>query len=156
MKSEKGITLTSLVIYIIVLSIFIATLALINTFFFENIIEIKEQEKYAPEFNKFAMFFIKDVKNNERAIVTESTVTFEDGNIYEYNSQEKQIYRNKTVIAKQVQDLSFNYEQTIIDNTTKNIIVVDISLGEKKVLNEGEAETGKFFTTQMRFVLKYW
>lgn len=143
MKSEKGVTLTSLVVYIAVLTIVLGTLTLISTFFFNNVNEIKNQEKHAPEFNKFAMFFIQDVKNNRTATVNGETITFQDGNIYTYNRQERQIYRNDTVIAREVKNISYTQSNYTVENTTKNIIQVDISIGEN-------------FNKQMEFVLRYW
>ena len=82
MKSEKGITLTSLVIYIMVATIVIATMAIVSSFFFSNINLVRDQDKYAVEFNKFNMFFVNDVKNNKTAQVQTHKITFEDGTIY--------------------------------------------------------------------------
>ena len=62
MKSEKGITLTSLVIYIIVATIVISIMALVSSFFFSNMSIVTVQDQYAVEFNKFNMFFINDIK----------------------------------------------------------------------------------------------
>ena len=53
MKSESGITLTSLVIYIIVATIVIGTMGMVSSFFFSNVNLIKDQDQYAIEFNKF-------------------------------------------------------------------------------------------------------
>ena len=57
MKSQKGVTLVALVIYIIVFTIVISILSVISSFFFSNVNFVKEQANYAPEFNKFNMFF---------------------------------------------------------------------------------------------------
>ena len=103
MKSEKGITLTSLVIYIMVATIVIATMAIVSSFFFSNINLVRDQDKYAVEFNKFNMFFVNDVKNNKTAQIEEHKITFEDGTIYEYNTSEQAVYRNDTKITSLVQ-----------------------------------------------------
>ena len=58
MKSERGITLTSLIIYVVITTIAVTAIAAFSSFFVSNMNEVKEQEKYAPEFNKFSMFFI--------------------------------------------------------------------------------------------------
>ena len=52
MKSQKGVTLVALVIYIIVFTIVISILSVISSFFFSNVNFVKEQANYAPEFNK--------------------------------------------------------------------------------------------------------
>lgn len=144
MKSEKGITLTSLVIYIVVATLIISTMAVLSTFFFNNINLVKDQDKYAPEFNKFVMFFVEDVKSNKKATVTNNQVIFADGDTYTYNSNEQKIYRNDTVIAKNVELASFTLAQETSDknNTTKNIITVRFVI--------------KDFDETMDFVLRYW
>lgn len=147
MKSERGITLTSLVIYVIVLTILVSGLSLLSGFFFSNMSLIKDQDQYAPEFNKFAMFFIGDVKNNKSATVTDTQVVFEDGTKYEYKESEKAIYRNDKKIAKKIQSIKFTSptEGYKVGNTTKQTITVDMSIGGKKTFNDS-----------IEFTLKYW
>lgn len=62
MKSQKGVTLVALVIYIIVFTIVISILSVISSFFFSNVNFVKEQANYAPEFNKFNMFLYRMLK----------------------------------------------------------------------------------------------
>lgn len=146
MKSENGITLTALIIYVVVAMITITAIAGFTSFFVSNMNEVKQQEKYAPEFNKFSMFFIEDVKNNKTARVTEQTVEFDDKTIYEYRASEKTIYRNGTKITERVDSLSFTSSTTEpISNTTKQIINVKMSIGGKVNLKNG-----------IDYTLKYW
>ncbi len=149
MKSEKGVTLTALVIYILVATLLIGGIAMLSSFFFSNMNLIKNQDQYAPEFNKFNMFFIGDVKNNKTATVTETKVTFEDGTVYQYNSSEKAIYRNSTKIAEKVQSVNFTLNEiaptSSEHNTTKYTILVDISIGDK--IN---------FHKTIEYTLRYW
>ena len=145
MKSEKGITLTSLVIYIIVATILIGTMAALSSFFFSNMTLIQDQDKYAPEFNKFNMFFIEDVKSNKSAIVEKQKITFEDGTIYQLNIQEQAIYRNDTKIAEEVQLIEFTDNKTQVKHTTKQIVTVNMSIGKDKN-----------FQKTIEYVLKYW
>lgn len=145
MKSEKGVTLTSLVIYIIVATISISSIALLSSFFFSNMNLIKDQEQYAPEFNKFSMFFIEDVKKNKSAVVTETKVTFEDGTIYEYKPEEQSVYRNDTKITEKIEKFSFTSSEVVVSNTTKQIINVKITIGGKENSPNG-----------IEYVLKYW
>ena len=144
MNSQKGITLTALVIYVGVSTIVISIMAVISSFFFENVDGIKKQENYASEFNKFNMFFINDVKQNKTAVVEENKITFEDGTVYQYRQSQKTILRNNTKIASNVTSLTFNFQEyEATENTTKNIITVNISIGEN-------------FSESIEYVLKYW
>ena len=146
MKSQKGVTLIALVIYVIVLTIVVSILAMISSFFFSNVNFVKKQANYAPEFNKFNMFFIQDVKNNKNVTVSGNNIKFEDGTEYTFNLDQKAIYRNGKAIAKNVQAAVFTTTTETIRNTTKNIVNVSIAIGN----------TGALFTKEIDYVLKYW
>ena len=147
MKSQKGITLTALVIYIMVATIVIATMAIVSSFFFSNINLVRDQDKYAIEFNKFNMFFVNDVKNNKTAQVQTHQITFEDGTIYEYNVEDKCVYRNDIKVAELVQELTFTSDTYQVENTTtvKNLVRVYMSIGKREN-----------FQKEIEYVLKYW
>ena len=144
MKSENGITLTSLVIYIVVATIVIGTMAIVSSFFFSNMNLIKDQDQYAVEFNKFNMFFINDVKNNKTAQIQANQIIFEDGTTYQYSAENKSIYRNNVEVAKQVESLNFTTENYQVENTTKILINVEMSIGERENFNK-----------TVQYVLKY-
>ncbi len=145
MKSEKGITLTSLIIYLGVTLIVVTTITTFTSFFVSNMDEVRAQEDYAPEFNKFSMFFIADIKNNRTAEVTPTQVEFEDGTIYQYNATEKVVYRNNTKITEKVDSFSFTSTQETISTTTKQIINVKMSVKGKVNLKNG-----------INYTLRYW
>ncbi len=147
MKSEKGITLTSLVVYVMVATIVISIMAVISSFFFSNMSSVNGQEQYALEFNKFNMFFINDVKNNKKAQIDTGRIIFEDGTIYEYRASEKAVYRNNTKIAKEIEVLRFIESTYQVPNTqtTKNLVNVQMTMGKN---NE--------FTKTIEYVFKYW
>ena len=144
MSSQKGITLTSLVIYIGISTIVISIMAVISSFFFKNVDGIKKEENYPAEFNKFNMFFINDVKQNKTVVIDGNKITFEDGTVYKYSTTQKTIVRNNTKIASNVTNLTFSLEgYKATENTTKNIVTVNISIGEN-------------FSESIEYVLKYW
>ena len=145
MKSENGITLTSLVIYIVVATIVIGTMAIVSSFFFSNMNLIKDQDQYAVEFKKYNMFFVNDVKNNKTAQVQANQIVFEDGTTYQYSAENKSIYRNNVEVAKQVESLNFTTENYQVENTTKILINVEMSIGERENFNK-----------TVQYVLKYW
>lgn len=145
MKSERGITLTSLIIYVVITTIAVTAIASFSSFFISNMNEVKEQEKYAPEFNKFSMFFIGDVKNNKTAEVTTNQVTFEDGTVYQYRQSEKAVYRNSTKITEKVDSFSFSLTEEEVSSTNKQIINVKMSIGGKVNLKSG-----------IDYTLRYW
>ena len=145
MKSEKGITLTALILYVVVAMITVTAIAGFSSLFVSNMNEVKGQEKYAPEFNKFSMFFIGDVKNNNTAVVTTECVEFDDGTIYEYKASEKAVYRDGTKITEKVDTFSFTSTQETVSTTTKQIINVKMSVKGKVNLKSG-----------IDYTLRYW
>ena len=145
MKSEKGITLTALVIYIVVFVIILTMMTTISSHFFGNVSKIKDSHKYISEYNKFSMFFVLDVKRNTdiTSISTES-LEFSDGTIYTYKNES--IYRNDQKIAKYVKEFSFLQKEYTENNFTKKIVNVNATLGN---------DTEKIIRN-IDFVLKYW
>ena len=144
MKSDKGVTLIALVIYIAVFTIVVSTMTLLSSYFYNNMHLIKDDASYVVEYNKFNMFFIQDVKHNSTATIENNVIRFEDGTIYEYKSNS--IYRNDKEIATNVKSATFNLESYEVESTTKNLIVVNLNIGE------GEKEYQK----EIEYVLKYW
>ena len=60
-KSEKGSTMMSLVVYMVIFTMIIGALTTISTFFYTNIGEVVDAPQYVYEFNKFVMFFGLDI-----------------------------------------------------------------------------------------------
>lgn len=147
MKSEKGITLITLVVTICTMCIVIIMLSIISNLFFSNTKYLTENSKNMSEYNKFAMFFVDDCKNNESVYeVTDNQIAFEDGTIYTYRgSSDKSIYRNKVKIATGIGYCKFSKTEKKINNTTKQILNVHMII-------EGQ----KYFEANNDFVLKYW
>ena len=145
MRTEKGITLTSLIIYIVLLILVVGILSIVSQHFYSNTSYITDMGKYVSEFNKFNMYFVEDVKNNSNIYSIEpSKVVFEDGTIYTY--YERSIYRNKVEICKNIYNCEFTQKEEIDSN---NFI--------KKIINVKMAiEGSKLFETQNDYVLKYW
>ena len=147
MKQEKGITLASLIIYMILLMFAISMLAIISDMFFSNTNYITESGKYISEFNKFNMYFIEDVKNNNNTYeVTNNQIIFEDGTVYTYyEAPDSSIYRNKVKICTNITYCKFTKTEEKQNNTIKNLIQVHMAI-----------KSSKLFEVKNEYVLKYW
>lgn len=147
MKIEKGITLLSLIIYIIMICLVIPMLVLIGNFFLKNISVAQNNSKDIVEFNKFNMYFIEDVKKNANIYeIKDEEITFEDGTIYTYKpSPDKSIYRNRTKICTNVEYCTFSKNTKKVNEIIKQIVSVHMVIKGK----------GLFETTN-EYVLKYW
>ena len=154
MKSEKGITLAILVIYVIFFSIIIGLLAALSTYIYSNLEYINDDSVDVSEFNKFNMYFIEDVKTNKQAEIKQLMsndgknvlqIAFEDGDTYRYIKEEKTIYKNMQKIAKNIQDL----DAMQIEDATSNKKYIEIRI---KIGAKGETN----YEQKINYVLKYW
>lgn len=145
MKSEKGVTLTALTVYITVFILIILIMSFVSNYFFENVGQIKDSPKYVFEFNKFSMFFVADVKRNTTLISCSDTeLEFADGTKYIY--KDNAVYRNDVKIAQYFKNFSFKQSEYTQNSFTKTTVIVKAELGN---------ETNKM-ERQIEFVLKYW
>ncbi len=144
MRSESGVTLTALIIYMIIATVIITGMAMLSSYFYNNMSLIKTDSTYVVEYNKFNMFFIQDVKTNQKADVVTDTITFGDGTEYQY--KEGKIYRNNEEIATNIKSAMFSLDTYVVKNTTKSVITVSLDIGEKD----------KSYKKTIEYVLKYW
>lgn len=129
MKNNKGITLTSLIIYIIGMLIVIATIATLTSFFYKNV-DINELNKESTEqFTKFSSVFSKEINQKNNKIIECKTsneviggkeykisyIIFLSGNQYTYKQEKNTIYKNNIKICTGVEDCDFSY--TFINST---------------------------------------
>lgn len=151
MKKESGITLVTLIVYLMIVSAILAALTNLSSHVYKNIGKLGSENLSAEEFNKFNVNFIKSVKSNKKATVTNNnqnvTIVFDDGTTYNYINGENSIYKNKIKIAKNI-----NYFTADVQNiNNKNVIQVQIGTGEKDTA-VGNNDFGK----TINYVLKYW
>lgn len=145
LKNDKGVTLAALTVYIIIFTLILGVVTTISTSFFSTIGGVVDTPQYLSEFNKFSMFFVTDVKNYNQANVTNNTIEFENGPTYKF--QDNNIYRNETLIAKNVLNCTFSTNDFNVNNTMKQIINVNMKIGkndEKSVIKNVD------------FTLRYW
>lgn len=145
LKNEKGVTLTSLVVYVIIFAMIVGVMTTISAYFYSNIRGVIDTPRYISEINKFIMFFGADVKNYSEAIVTDTAIRFVGGPIYQY--QNNMIYRDGVVISKYVINCKFTLSEYTVNSVTKNIINVNTQIGRN---NEDSS------TKSIDFTLKYW
>lgn len=79
MKSNKGITLISLIIYIIVLLMVMGLISTFTRYFYHNVNEITLSDNTESEYSKFTSFFTSDLPYIEIANVEKH-----NGNTYLY------------------------------------------------------------------------
>lgn len=132
LKSEKGITLISLILYVISMLITVTIITVITGYFTKNIDVEAESYTYYSESIKFESFFSEEVNLEDNKIIdvyngtgTEQTyIVFSSGNQYTYVPNNKAIYQNNVKIASGVQSCSF----TEILKNGKNGVKVEFTI----------------------------
>lgn len=131
MKNNKGITLTSLLIYVIGMTIVVATIATLTSFFYNNI-DIGIINTDTTQYTKFSSIFSREVNRENNSVVDcepltdgVSYIIFSSGNQYTFNEENKSIYRNNVKICENVDICEFSY--AYVDSRYK--ITVDFKTG---------------------------
>lgn len=126
MKTCKGITMISILIYIIAMLIVMGIIATVTSFFYTNIINVEDSSNNLSEITKFNMFFLQEVKDTNNDIIkyTSTSIAFLTGNTFTF--QDNSIYLNSNKICENVKQFSLNVEE--INN--KKAITVLITIGE--------------------------
>lgn len=152
MKSQNGITLTSLATYVVLIFVVLAILATVTANFQSTIKEANQESTYIAEVNKFNSYFLQEVKKqgNEIKEISENNIVFSSNNKYEFDSNNKIINLieldnvgniNKTIkIAENIENCTFNKK---LENG-KTIISVNIEAKKtEQITNEYVLNTDK-------------
>lgn len=116
MKNDKGITIISLVIYVVLLTFAIAGISAITSSFYGNVSELDADSKGAVAFSKVNMYMLKDVKSEGVELVADGTNSkFSlsiNGETIRYRVQNNSLYRNNVKICDGVQEARLEGEKT--------------------------------------------
>ena len=128
MKNEKGITLSSLVIYIIVMILVIGVMTRVSLMFYNNTENLNENTKDIIEFNNFNNYFVKEIKsvdNKVDTIAEDGTyILFNTGN--SFSIKDNSIFYNDLEIAQNVKNITFKYYTNSEGIEEKDVITVSV------------------------------
>ena len=129
-KSDKGITLTSLVIYVIVLMIVIGLMSNFLGYIYKNTNKITIKENYEEQYTRFLAYLIKDTNSDQLNFIKIKTdsenkyliLRFKDGSQHQYVYSDKNIYYlnvsettpKKILLCNNVTDLTMVYSTNIL------------------------------------------
>ena len=131
MKSQKGITLISLTVYIIALLVVIATLATLSGVFFSSYRNSSNKVPTLTEYTKFTSYISEEInkKDIQVAVCKEEDVTnegkrsylvFSNNAQYIFIEKNASIYKNKVKICRNVEKCKFSL------NDSRDRLTVDM------------------------------
>ena len=138
MKYEKGITTSSVIIYVIAITIVIATFSVISSNFYNSLRTINNKNAYSKKYTEFTSNFAKDVQEENNKVIDAGEkeseqgeniqyIRFTNGNIYKYSPLTQTIFKNNTEICNNIQICNFYYEEY---NSKKGKITVEFKSGD--------------------------
>ena len=133
MKQEKGITTTSVIIYVIAVLIVISTLSTLSIYFNKQIKEGMKKQENNSTYATFASYFVQDIQEKGNEVVRADTeqeinyIEFSNGNIYKYSQNDKTLYKNDVKICDNIDSCSFSYT---LDIDNRKLIEIQFVSGE--------------------------
>lgn len=131
MKSQKGITLISLTIYVIVMAIVIGVIAIVTGVFFKSLQQSNFYTDPIAEYTAFNSYFSEEVNHSGLKILNceDNYVAFDNGIVYTFSEENQGIYRNQVKICKDIEECNFSEE---IKNG-KQVVEVRIKAGSQDI-----------------------
>lgn len=132
LTSNKGITLTSLVIYITVMFVVLATIMRVMTYFRKNMTEAADVS-FETQIEKLNLYFLEETKKvGNDATVSENgyEIIFTSGNKYTYDLDDKILYLNDSIKICENIDTCLFIQDTETAKNKKTILKVEVTMGE--------------------------
>lgn len=113
MKNDKGVTMISLITYIIGFTIIIALIANLTTYFYKNV-NVSDINNDTTQYTKFSSLFTEEINNKNNSVIDCKPITngvsyiiFSSGNQYTFDESSKSIYKNNVKICNNVDICDF-------------------------------------------------
>ena len=129
MRSEKGITMMSLIIYITSFVVIIGIVAGITSFFYGNT-SLMTQELYSSsDYNKLNLYLVKESeqKGNKVKLSNGNNLEFSNGDKFTFDETNKLLYYNSICLCEDVQGFKAKTEY----DSGKEVIDVKIEFTNK-------------------------
>ena len=128
-RNTKGITLVSLVIYVVIMLMLIAIIAVFKNNIDENIDSMGEYTSLVPKINKVHMYMLDEVNLKDNKVLKRNSsgsyIEFSSGNSYMFS--DGSLYKNSVKVLSDIIDGSFQVET----ENNNEVLYVNLSLGNE-------------------------
>lgn len=135
MRRESGVTLTSLIIYVVAMLIVVSLISVLTGYFYQNVEISSASDQAMKQYTQFNSYFSNDIAKTSIKVIEANTIgtepkrtsylTFSNKNTYTFSEETKSIYRNDIRINDNVDLCLFRYEL----QDGKYIIHIDFTSG---------------------------
>lgn len=108
--TKKGVTLASLVIYIVLFTGFTIFVSITSTNMNERLFDNRGEAINYSYLNKLQYNLENSSMNSKDVTVTENEITYSNGDVYTYNVNEQVIYKNGGILCLNVSNFKANVE----------------------------------------------
>lgn len=124
MKNDKGVTMLSLSIYIVVSVIILATLSFLNINFMSQIADLTVKSEKSNEILKAQSFLLSDLKSANRVLeFSDKYLRLDNGTEYtvKYRANERkeeqtydiyELYRNNVLVSDELSNVAFGFDNS--------------------------------------------
>ena len=129
MKSNKGITLTSLIVYVIVLLLVIGTISMFTRYFYNNLEEVTISNDSKEQYSRFMAYLTEDINSSNVAQVNCSEdgqkieILYKANTLHQYLCENNKIYyikinaesveEKKIEICSDVKEVNFSKDDKL-------------------------------------------
>jgi len=139
MKSERGITIATLMVYVVAMAMVIITVTNITRYFYANVTYTEDTTEYAKDYLAFLQCITEEINKTNNTVFICDEDEDENGeyqryiifskthNQYTFMQSENAIYKNQTKICENVTECSFGQSE----NGTKLAISLTLKDGKE-------------------------
>ena len=131
-KNNKGITLISLTIYVIIFIMVIGMLSIFKRNLDDTLDDMGEYTSLVPEFNKVHMYMLDELSAADNKVVKRNSdgsyIEFSSGNSYLFS--DNKIFKNNVKIFSNIDSCLFE----VVKENNSDVLYVHISFGEYDVV----------------------
>lgn len=150
MKSNRGVTLTSLVVYIMGLVIIVGLMSVFTGYFYKNLNEITVKQNSQEQYTNFLSYLTKDVNSNNLTFVQSGVngqdciiLKFDNGEEHQYIHQNNNIYYLKSDNQNEKKILlCSNVSSNCVFSYSEGKIEVNFNINDEKFSNSLKVNIG--------------